>query len=528
MEKIPSFEKETKDIFLKYKEDCESLLYINKTSNNYDQDIWKLDLTWFIFWMWKKIFKNDFLNCVWSSSFKELIKDIYWLKWDFEIFFSEKWSRYFILIKKWDRNNFWIERDKIELLIKNDLNLNNENEIHIFLRKIIYWIDWYLIKNEWLWFKSFIIDKIQIEVQKVLENNRSINNNKFFIKKISQEMLNANYDYIHSTYWHRIMSQTKELVLNELLGNKNQDLVKSINLIFNQIVTILNKKNLNESDKEEINKNLENNILLDFQKKIWVYFKNFLNKEIDQWLLEWMILFLIRNNNLNLNTNKLLKSIFTLIKNDIDCANQLFEKYNWKICEKNWKKYKYSKFYIKSLPLKSSEYNSEIILSQIKEKIEIIDDISSKIKKKQCELNDNKFNNYNYSLNTDNILKTLNETRLEIESISLKKELIEDEIKNINTKWFLNKIRWRDKINKLQEKYNLLYDNILRLTHQEKNIENKIIRNEIRAKSLNNSKNLINREIDDLTIIYINKKNELDEIWEDFIKTILFWKKEIN
>ena len=528
--------------FSVYTEDCESFMSIDKLSNKYDKKTKRLDLTDLVFSTMKWMFKDKFLDYISHPDFKKLIKKVYWLKWEFKINFnSEKENESFVLINITDSRRFsWFTGREVDWFIANKLDLKDREEINTFIRKVIYEIDESLEWYNWVWFKQFIYSQFFIEINKVLAEKNDLNklflnwdnwviDRELFVNSMAWKIYRDNFDYVHKIAWHKLMSEIPKLVLDELLSNHSEDLKESINWNFEEIITFLLNYKSQKKDILEIENVLHNDVLINFQDKIKLYFKKFDDTEIDWDLLKWAISFLIENNNLSLNINKLSKVIFSLLDNNIDDLILLFSKFNWEIVVEWSNEYKYSKFQIRDFSNENWKNNVPNILLNIKLIKDELILLLWEIKEEEQLFEKSKASDYKYRGNIDSKEEQLVKINKKIDFLVTERKRIALEISDIEKQSIIKKIlinKW--KINELKKEYNSLYIELIKLTAKHEDLEVYILWINDRIYWLNNTQKDRQRKIADLKLIYWNKISMYKRIKEDFMMNILFWREQIK
>ena len=528
--------------FSVYTEDCESFMSIDKLSNKYDKKTKRLDLTNLVFSTMKWMFKDNFLDYISHPDFKKLIKKVYWLKWEFKINFnSEKANESFVLINITDSRRYsWFRGREVDWFIVNKLGLKDGEEINTFIRKVIYEIDESLEWYNWVWFKQFIYSQFFIEINKILAEKNDLNklflswdnwviDRELFVNSMAWKIYRDNFDYVHKIAWHKLMSETPKLVLDELLSNHSEDLKESINWNFEEIITFLLNYKSQKKDILEIENVLHNDVLINFQDKIKLYFKKFDDTEIDWDLLKWAISFLIENNNLSLNIDKLSKVIFSLLGNNIDDLSLLFSKFNWEIVVEWSNEYKYSKFQIRDFSNENWKNNAPNILLNIKLIKDELRLLLWEIKEEEQLFEKSKANDYKYRWNIDLKEEQLEKINKKIDFLVSDRERVALEISEIEKQSMIKKMlvsKW--KINELKKEEQFLYKEIIRMTVNHEDLEVNLLWIKERIYWLNNTQKDRQRKIADLRLIYWNKISMFKRVKEDFMMNVLFWREQIK
>lgn len=530
--------------FVDYKEDIESFMYIDANTNKYNKNTKRLDLTKLIFWIVKSMLGDQFLNYISHPDFKNLILEIYWLnkiKWEYKINFnSELWKEEFIIINISDNRRYsWFLATEVDNFIVKKLDIKNNLEMDHFIKKVIYWINESFEKYTWEWFKQFIYSNIYLEVKKILLEKNNIEklflnwNNKttdkqHFIEAMTWKIYRDNFDYINKIAWHKLMSDIPKLILDELLGNNNEELKSLINNNFNIVIDFILNFNSLEDDILSIENYLNNDILINFQDRLKLYFHKFDKTKIDSGLLKWAISFLIENNNLNLNIKELSDSIFSLLEDNIAELIILFWKYNWQIIEENWKRYKYSEFKIRDYKILEWKYSVEKVLEFIKWIIKELNDLMIDIDLLEKNLENSKIKKYKYKTNIWIKEKQLLEYDNEIDLLILKRKDISDELLSLSKSWILNKVLKNKLINDLENENNKLYEKLLIITRKREDLEVIILWSNDKVFHLNDTNIDNERKIEDLKLIFKNKNLILERIKDDFMRNVLFGREEIK
>jgi len=532
--------------FSSYKEDIESFMTIDFNSNKYNKKTKRLDLTKLVFWTLKGMFKEHFIDYISHPDFKNLILKVYWLKWtkwEYKISFdAEEGSESFIVINISDNRRYsWFSWEEVDLFILNKLWIRDNSEMSHFLNKIIYWIDesfeWYT----WKFFKQFIYSHIIEEVNKLLEERNDITkiflnwaswviDKSLYLKAMAWKIYRDNFDYIHKMAWHKLMSDIPKVILDELLSNNSENLREIINWEILEVIIFLNNFDSSKDNILDIEDKLNNDVLLNFQDRIKLYFQKFDKTEIDSELLKWTISFLIENNNLSLDIEELSDSIFRLLDDNIEELELLFSKYSWNIVEENWKQYRYCTFKIRDLKeISGKKYSVKKILESIKLIIDEIKEFESKIELEELELENTKLRNYNYKTNIWDKQKKILEYDKKIEEVVKRREEIKIKLDKQDEAWMIDRVLWKNKINGLLKvEYDELYQNLLTLTRARNNLEVLILWSNTKVSELNNSNTIKNRKIKDLKLIYNNKVRSFNRIRDDFMRNILFGREEVK
>ncbi len=531
--------------FSDYKDDIESFVYIYKNLNKYNKKNKRLDLTNFVFTVLKPILKDKFIDLVTDIEFTKLILKIYWLdknKWEYKVIFnSEKWKESFILINISNNRRYsWFTSAEVDRFIFNILLLKDNNEIYKFINKVIYWIDESFEKYTWKNFKQFIYSHILKEVEALLDKNNNVSkmflewkkwiiDKKLFIKAMAWKIYRDNFDYIHKIAWHKLMSDIPKVILDEILSNHSTDLKENINFHFNNIIHFLSWFDSDKQSILEIEDEFTNDILINFQDRLKLYFKKFDNTNIDSELLKWTIGYLIENNNLNINIKELSDAIFSLLENNIDDLIKLFWKYNWEVIEEDWKKFIYSKFNIRDFKKIEWKYSVKNIFLWIKSIIDDIKTLEIKLKSLKSRLEKQNITNYSYTANIEIKEKKLLNYEKEIDRLALIKSELEKKIELLKNKSTFDKILTKNnELNKLEVEYDWIYSELLELTRKYKDLEALIFWIKYNVSKLNDWNEKMRREISDLNLILKNKKRLLERVREDFMRNILFWREELK
>lgn len=502
-----------------------------------DKNTGKVDLSKFVFNKIKKYLEGEFHEYISHPNFKKIIMTELSLEWEYKIFFDEKIKKFELINITDDRRFKWISAKDVNILINNILNLQNEEDIEQFLNEVIYWVDISIEKYIWEWFNHYIFWLIHNKIKLIIEKkDYSINKkwkttdeqNNLFSNAMASKIYRDHFEYTNLLAWHKLLSGITEIILSEILNWNNWGLEKPINKKINKTVSSI--KNIKENKSNNLNdleSILKNDELIIFQEKIKLYFSKFYNTNINHQLLTWAIFHLIKNNNIKLNTNDLINSIFSISDENYKQLINIFSKYNNISVIEDWGEYFYEKFNIRDLNKDKWWYNIEKIFTYIRKVVLKKEQVYKILKTKSQELKISEFQQYHYEGSINKWKKSVLELEKKVEESWIILKWINKEIEELNNKKW-HSIIWYYKQNeliKLEEKKDIVMKKTFKLMRE---LDSLIVSNESLYRKL--YKDIINlkAEVDDLKKMDNKLASIYNRLKEDFTRTLLFGRRKIN
>jgi len=477
----------------------------------------KVVLSAFIFWTIKKYLKTEFHDYISHPMFKKILFEELKLEWNYKTFIDEQ-NWIYELIKISDDSRFnWIDAYDVDIMIEWLLNLRSQEEIDNFLNKVVYWIDisieTYISKD----FHNYIHNLIHTKVKELYNSNKKNTknidwNNEIFIKAMADKIYRDNFDYTNKIAWHKLLSEITKVILEEILSWDRWTFNREINWNITNIIKAI-ENSWSEKIEANIIKNILNNdYILNFQEKIKLYFEKFYKTDINEELLNWSILYLIRNNNLHINIEWLIDTIFRI---DKDSLIKIFSVYNNKTLIENWEEYIYHRFHIRDIHKNNKKYDIKEMFEYIKLVIKEKDKITSNYIEKLKNLKIAEFQQYNYNWTVNKLKYDIEKLEKEVEKLSKKLKKKEKEIQEL--------INNKKSTKTLEAQKQLL---LSALISKMKELDNTVVKEkDIHSRLYQNIITLQN-QVKDLKILKKKIESQYTRISEDFSKTLLFWRKK--